>query len=227
MQKTVDAVLKQRVETGVPMFPHLNHPNFGYGVSVQDLIDLRGERFFEVYNGHPMVSNYGDSLHPGTEEMWDRINIAYLGRNQPLMYGLATDDSHNYHEFGKAFSNAGRGWVMVKAKTLTPESLIEAMEAGSFYASTGVTLHDVSYAGHQIRIAVRPEKGIQYTIEFIGAVKGQDRAVVLKKVSGSKADFKILPDHLFVRARITSTKQKVNPFQEGDVEMAWTQPVGY
>ena len=75
MQKNVDAVLKQRKETGVPMFSHVDHPNFYFGVSLQDMMDLRGERFFEVYNGHPLVNNYGDSLHPGMEEMWDRINL--------------------------------------------------------------------------------------------------------------------------------------------------------
>jgi hypothetical protein len=227
MQKTVDAVLKQRAETGVPMFPHLNHPNFIWGVSLQDIIDLHGERFFEVYNGHPMVNNYGDSLRPGTEEMWDRINIAYLNRGEPVMYGLATDDSHSYHEFGGAFSNAGRGWVMVNAKALTPEALIAAMEAGAFYASTGVTLDRLVYNGHKVSVSVKAEKGVRYTIEFVGVKKGEAMSTVLKAVSGASADFDVLPEYLFVRARITSTKKKVNPFQEGDVEMAWGQPVQY
>jgi hypothetical protein len=77
MQRNVNAVLKQRNETGVPMFPHINHPNFFFGVSMEDIMQLKGERFFEVYNGHPMVYNYGDSTHPGTEQMWDIINIDY------------------------------------------------------------------------------------------------------------------------------------------------------
>jgi hypothetical protein len=227
MQKTVDAVLKQREETGVPMIPHLNHPNFGFGVSVQDIIDLKGERFFEVYNGHPYVNNYGDSLHPGMEEMWDRINVAYLNRGQAIMYGLATDDSHNYHQFGKTFSNSGRGWVMVKAKALTPEALLSALEAGQFYSSTGVTLDQVSYHNHKLAVDIKEEAGIQYTIEFIGVVRGEQKSVVLKKVTGTKADFTVTDKHLFVRARITSSKKKENPYQEGDVEMAWTQPVTY
>lgn len=227
MQKTIDAVLKQREETGVPMILHLNHPNFGWGVSVQDIIDLKGERFFEVYNGHPAVNNYGDSLRPGTEEMWDRINVAYLNRGQPILYGLATDDSHNYHQFGKAFSNSGRGWVMVKAKALTPESLIEALEAGEFYASTGITLEQLSYNKRKLTVAVKPEAGIQYMIEFIGVLRGQQKSTVLKKVMGTKAEFTVTKDHQFVRVRITSTKKKDNPYQEDDVEMAWTQPVVY
>ncbi len=225
MQHAVDAVLAQRKATGVPMFPHINHPNFFYSVSVQDMIDLRGEQFFEVYNGHPLVNNYGDSLHLGMEAMWDKINIAYRQRNQPLMYGLGTDDSHNYHQFGAAYSNAGRGWVMVRAESLDPASLINAMEAGDFYASTGVTLDRMDFSGNWIDIVVKTEPGVQYTIEFIGAKKGAKEAKVLQKFSGSSARFQVSRSYAFVRARITSTKQKPNPYQEGDFEMAWTQPV--
>jgi len=227
MQRNVDAVLKQRKETGAPMFPHINHPNFYYSVSVQNIIDLHGERFFEVYNGHPLVHNYGDTLHPGTEEMWDMINIAYLQKNQPLLLGLATDDSHNYHQYGTAYSNAGRGWVMVYADSLASNSLINALEAGSFYASTGVLLEEVNFDKNTLHINVQPEVNVTYTITFIGVTKEDKRSTILKKVTGTEANFELTKDHLFVRAKVTSDKIKTNPFQEGEYEMAWTQPVVY
>ncbi len=225
MQHAVDAVLAQRKKSGVPIFPHINHPNFGYSITVQDMIDLKGERFFEVYNGHPLVHNYGDSLRPGMEVMWDRINVAYRLRNQPLMFGLATDDSHNYHEFGSAFSNAGRGWVMVRSTSLSAASLVKALEAGDFYSSTGVVLEKLEFSKNTIDLAIKAEPGVEYVIEFIGAKKGATASTTLEKINGTTARFHVTPDYLFVRARITSTKVKVNPFQEGDVEMAWTQPV--
>jgi hypothetical protein len=225
MQQSVDAVLKQREETGVPMFPHINHPNFYWAIMLEDMISLKGERFFEVYNGHPLVNNYGDAAHMSTEEMWDRINIAYAMRGQPLMYGLATDDSHNYHQFGGAFSNAGRGWVMVQAEKLDAASLINAMEAGKFYASTGVEMKKLSFENNQIEMEVAAEPGVSYMIEFIGAKKGGEGTEVVKTISGTAAAFNVTDEYLFVRARITSSKQKPNPFQEGDFEMAWTQPV--
>lgn len=225
LQRNVDAVMKQRKETGVLMFPHINHPNFYYGVSVQDIIDLRGERFFEVYNGHPLVQNYGDTLHPGTEEMWDMINIAYLQKNQPLLFGLATDDSHNYHQYGSAYSNAGRGWVMVHADSLTPRSLINALEAGAFYATTGVLLSEISVEHNTINLSVQPESNVTYTTAFIGATREEQQTRILKEVAGTEAHFELTKDHLFVRSRVTSNKVKTNPFQEGEYEMAWTQPV--
>jgi hypothetical protein len=224
MQRNIDAVNKQREETGIPMFPHINHPNFYYAISAQDMIALRGERFFEVYNGHPLVHNYGDSLRPGTEDMWDIINMAYLKKDQPLLYGLATDDSHNYHQFGTAYSNAGRGWVMVKAESLTPQALIAAMEAGSFYASSGVELEDVTFKRNMLSVKVKAESGVDYKIHFIGAGKKKDRAEVLKSIRGTEGSFTLTGEYMYVRAKITSNKLKENPFQQGEFETAWTQP---
>ena len=226
MQRNVDAVLKQREETGVPMFPHINHPNFHFAITAQDIIGLTGERFFEVYNGHPQVYNYGDSTRPGTEFMWDEINMAYYRKKQPFLYGLATDDSHNYHLFGSEYSNAGRGWVMVLADSLTPASLISAMEAGDFYATTGVILEEIKIANDALRVKVKEEPGVKYEIQFIGAT-GQDLTTqILKRVSGTEASIELLDSYVFVRAKIVSDKSKENPFRDGDMETAWTQPVG-
>lgn len=225
MQRNVDAILRQREETGVPMFPHINHPNFHFAITAEDLINLRGERFFEVYNGHPLVYNYGDSARAGTELMWDEINLAYHRKGQPFMFGLATDDSHRYHVFGSKYSNAGRGWVMVRAESLDPASLIAAMEAGDFYATTGVVLDELDVRDHSLRIRVRPENGVNYKIEFVGASEQDTQARVLKSVEGPEGSIELLESYVFVRAKVISDKVKENPFEEGDVEVAWTQPV--
>lgn len=225
LQNNIDAVNAQRKATGQPMIPHINHPNFGWAISVEDMKALRGERFFEVFNGHPMVHNYGDSARMSTEDMWDQINITYLQRNQPIMYGLATDDSHHYHKFGGQFSNSGRGWIMVQSRSLQPEALIAAMEAGDFYATTGVTLSALMQRNAKIELTIEPEAGVSYTTHFVGVRKGGSTTEVFQSVEGHTASFEITDDILFVRARIASSKVKENPFQKGDFEMAWTQPI--
>lgn len=225
LQNNLDQVLRQREETGTPMFPHVNHPNFGYGVALEDMISLRGERFFEVYNGHPMVHNMGDSVHISTENMWDLINISYVENKKPIMYGLATDDSHHYHRKGSKWSNAGRGWVMVQADTLSAKSLITAMEAGQFYSSTGVELQKLDSNPDELSIEIVPESDITYTIDFIGCLKGESETRILKSVKSHKAKFKMPENLLFVRGKITSSKKQDNPIEDLIFEMAWTQPV--
>ena len=91
-------------------------------------------------------------------------------------------------------------------------------------ASSGVTLDEVGVVGKELRIKVKQEAGVKYVIEFIGVPVGEQQARVLKTTSAPHASFK-LPGHIFVRAKITSTKLKQNPFQPGDYETAWTQPV--
>ena len=225
LQNNLDQVIKQRQETGIPMFPHVNHPNFGYGVALEDMISLKGERFFEVYNGHPMVHNMGDSVHISTENMWDLINISYVESKKPIMYGLATDDSHHYHKKGSEWSNAGRGWVMVHTDTLSAASLIAALESGDFYSSTGVDLLKIDNSSGNLSIEVVPESDIGYTIDFIGCMKGDSETRILKSIKATSATYKMPEDLLFVRCKITSTKKQANPIEKLIYEMAWTQPV--
>ena len=143
------------------------------------------------------------------------------------MYGLATDDSHHYHDFGKDWSNAGRGWVMTKANELNPSSLIESLEAGQFYATTGVVLDEVSFVDNVLTIDVAEEEGISYTIYFIGCRSENSMPEILRSEVATQAYFQLTEDLLFVRCRITSTKEQHNPVEDMVYEMAWTQPVIY
>jgi len=227
MQRSLDKVKAQRDSTGIPMFMHINHPNFGWAITPEDIITLDGERFFEVYNGHPQVHNYGDSLRPSMEVLWDKIQAAYLQDNKPLLYGLAVDDAHNYHVFDENSSNPGRGWVMVLAENLEPASLVEAMERGDFYSSTGVTLEEIDFDGKRLNVEVLHEEGIDYTIQFFGTKKSNPEAsgLLLKEVQNKSASYILESDDMYVRAKIISSKPKENPYQLGDTEVAWTQPV--
>lgn len=225
LQHNIDEVTHQREVTGTPMIPHINHPNFYYAINLEDMIALHGERFFEIYNGHQLVHNSGDSIHISTEEMWDLINISYLKDSKPLMYGLATDDSHNYHNKGSKWSNAGRGWIMVQADSLTPASLITAMEAGQFYATSGVLLSKLKFDNQELKVEVKSEPGIKYKISFIGCREGRSTSEEFATEEGTSANFKLTEDMLYVRCRITSSKLHSNPIENLLYEMAWTQPV--
>jgi len=227
LQNNIDQVNMQREATGIPMIPHINHPNFGYAISLEDIVNLQGERFFEVYNGHPIVHNMGDSIHMSTEEMWDRINIAYINNNKPIMYGLATDDSHHYHTKGHKWSNAGRGWIVVKTDSLKPKSIIKAMEAGDFYASTGIELNDISFENNVLSVDVNEEPNVTYRIVFIGCMKANNTPEEFKVVETHKASFELTDDMLFVRCKILSSKLQDNHIEDLLFEMAWTQPVTY
>jgi hypothetical protein len=151
------------------MIPHINHPNFGWALTAEDMVELKGERFFEVYNGHPGVRNYGDATHAGTERIWDILLTRRLAelRLDPI-WGTAVDDAHAYHSFNPKASNPGRGWIMVRAPELSAAALIAAMERGDFYASTGVELTEVRRGPRELGLEIKAEPGVTYLTRFIG-----------------------------------------------------------
>ena len=247
MQNNVNAILEQGERLQRAVMPHINHPNFIWAIRADELALVDGERFFEVYNGHPAVNVMGDPLRHGTERMWDVVNTIRLRDGRPLMLGIGTDDAHNYQELAPDRANVGRGWVMVRANELTPDAILTAMDAGEFYASSGVTMAEVSLADGAYTVAVEPEEGVNYTIEFFGTDRDHDPAPVavyhpetdelvtyrysdevgrlLQQTTGTEAVYAMTGNELFVRARVTSDKPVANPVEPDEVEMAWMQPV--
>lgn len=225
MQQTLDHVHTQREETNTPMFAHINHPNFHYAITADDFKKLNGERFFEVYNGHPHVHNEGDEEHMSIEEMWDVINVSYHQHGKPLLYGIGTDDSHHYHTLSSEKSNSGRGWVMVNSNKIDANSIILAMEAGEFYASSGVTLKTVRHTDHKYLVEVDPVEGFHYEIIFYGLKEGANAVIELQRSSDVSATYEFENDDVFVRAKITTNYAIENPYKKGETAQAWTQPV--
>jgi hypothetical protein len=251
IQRTIDAAHAQREKTGQAMFVHINHPNFRSGLTAEDMMPVKGEKFFEVYNGHPGVDNDGDAARLSMDAMWDAILTVRLGElGLETMFGVGADDSHHYHTIGLGKSNAGRGWVMVRARHLTAESIVRAMEAGDFYASSGVTLDDVQRAGRTLAVAIKAEPGVTYRTQFIGTRRGYDKTTellpplgqgpartaphrryskdvgaVLAEATGASASYTLRGDELYVRAKIVSSKPKALGSVAGEFETAWTQPL--
>lgn len=242
LQNNIYAVLEQQARTGQPMFPHLNHPNFGWAIPVEDLLRLKGEKFFEIFNGHPSVHNYGNAENLSTERMWDIVLTRRLADlDLPVMYGLATDDAHGYTAWGLQHANPGRGWVMVRSRFLTPTHIVRAMDAGDFYATTGVLLDDVRCEDRTLDIRIQARPGVTYRTQFIGTLKDAPRADaptthpteryspeigrVLAEQDGLRPRYRLTGREIYVRAKVISSALHPNPYHAKDVEVAWVQPV--
>lgn len=249
LQNNINAVLEQRERTGQPMIPQINHPNFVRALTAEDIMRVEGERFMEIYNGHPVTKDLGDAEYASTERIWDIVLTRRLGEfGMEPIWGTAVDDSHRYHDFKVGNPNPGRGWLMVRAVRLTPEAIIASMEKGDFYASTGVELKEIRRSRKELCVFIKPERGVTYTTQFIGTRKGYDprsepvldkdgkplRATrrystdvgaILAEETGNSACYKLKGDEIYVRAKIISSREKANPAFFGDKETAWVQPV--
>jgi len=200
IQANVDAV---REKTGVP---HINHPNFGWSLGPADLAQVSGYRLLEIFNGHPSVHNHGGGGYPGMEEVWDLL----LTQGKRI-YGIAVDDAHHFQgEFSPTRVNPGRGWVVVRAPDRSAASLMEALEAGRFYSSTGVELDDVKVSGTRLEVHVRQKGNFKYTTTFFGA-----GGRVLLRSQVTPAVFDLQGPEIYVRALV----------EDSGGSVAWVQPV--
>lgn len=209
--------------------PILNHPNFNWAVAFDDVRPVRRLHLFELYNGHPAVYNFGDSTHISTERLWDELLTDGM-----LIYGVSSDDAHQFHTWGTDVSNPGRGWVMVQADTLTPAAITRAMRGGRFYATSGIILEDVKrdrrFAVRVDEEATRREMGSPYLtghhvdqgppgfeIQFVGP-----RGEILQRVRHSVAEFPVPEGPAYVRAKIIFRRLRSGGGYEAFY--AWTQP---
>ena len=76
-----------------------------------------------------------------------------------------------------------------------------------------------------LEVSVKAQPGIRYRIQFWGARNSDNEGKLLKEVPGTQAAYTLQKGEVFVRAKIISSKLQENPFQDGDYETAWTQPI--
>ncbi len=202
LQRNVDAV---RTAKGVP---HINHPNYEWAITANDLRQVQNNKLFEIYNGHHQANNLGGGGAPGLEEVWDTI----LSSGK-LLFGIAVDDAHNFKQpWNKASAQPGRGWVVVRTRRLSTASILEALEGGDFYASTGVELEDYQVNAREMTVTIKQEGSGKYRVVFLGT-----GGRILREATTNPAVYQFRGDEMYVRAKIVDSNGKV----------AWTQPAWF
>ena len=104
-----------------------NHPSWSR-VTQQEYIGLNNINGIEIYN-------FGTEIESGTG--FDISGYDAACRSGKYLNCFATDDNHNH-----LLEDSCGGWICVKANALTCESIMEAIEAGSFYSSSGPVIYD-------------------------------------------------------------------------------------
>jgi hypothetical protein len=200
LQRNVDAIRDAR---GVP---HIDHPNFGWAITAAELQSLERYRLLEIFNGHPTVNNLGGGDAPSMEEVWDRLLSA--GKR---VYGIAVDDAHVFKRpWDPMAPKPGRGWVVVNAPRLEAAALMSSLEAGDFYASTGVTLEHYAADRSAIDLRVRPTGDTRYRISLVGP-----GGALVESTAGPSARFALAGRRGYARVVVT----------DSNGAKAWGQPV--
>ena len=203
LQASIDAV---RAQGGLPL---INHPNLRWALTVEDMLPLQRTALLEIASGNPTTNHYGTGFSLSAEQMWDELLSANM-----RIFAVAVDDAHLFRgEFSIGRPFPGRAWVVVRAATLTRESILAALEDGEFYASTGVTLRDIRSTSESLAVDIQPDEGgypRRFRVVFIG-----EHGRVLAATQNNPARYAFVGDEGYVRARIEDSRGL----------RAWTQPV--
>ena len=134
-----------------------NHPVWSLQ-NYQDYAGLEGLWGVEVHNTGCVITGYPDTVQP----------LDDLLKQGKQVFPLATDDAHSPADyFG--------GWVMLKMKTLDYPSVIEAMEKGELYASTGPEIKELYIEDGVLKVACSKAVDVMLTTQrrFARCVKAQ------------------------------------------------------
>ena len=98
----------------------------------------------------------------------------------------------------------------MRADRLEPRAIVEALERGSFYASTGVELAAYEPTASSISLTIKPTTYSRYRVQFIGR-----NGALLREVTQPTASYTFKGDEGYVRVKVL----------ESNGYAAWTQPV--
>lgn len=203
------ALAKVHEQGGIAL---VNHPNFDWALTQDDVMTASGAAMLEIWSGHPWVHSEGDETRPSHEAIWDATI-----RAGHQFAGVAVDDSHHFQPVAREPSaRPGRAWIWVAAEKNEARALCDAMRARKLYASTGPKLERIKVDGTTLTLSTREK----VTVEFVGELAPEgvpsDRSVTLERVEGlegGEVSYELRGDETYVRARVLGEKGT----------MAWTQ----
>ncbi len=147
-------------------FIGIAHPAWSQ-LTLEDGLAIESAHAVEIYNhGCAIENDRGDGWYLHDQLMNEGRRLS----------AFATDDAHfkTPDHFG--------GWVNVKAQSLDPQELLNALKAGHYYSSQGPELHDIKLNGKEIEIICSP-------VDTITVVCGVSRTCVKTGKAITSASF--------------------------------------
>lgn len=143
--ESMNEIIKKANEDGC--FVSYNHP-FWSCQNYEDYHGLKGLWGVEWYNNGCVQTGYPDTMGPVDD-------LLRLGEN---VFPLATDDAHNVE-------HCCGGFIMVKALKLEYGIVMDALEKGDFYSSSGPLIEELTIEDGIVNIKTSNAKVIYLTTE--------------------------------------------------------------
>jgi len=127
-----------------------NHPCWSMEAE-EDVLNYEGIFSLEVFNTGSMLTN-GYEYNMALYDKFLRCG--------KMIYCHGADDNHNKLPFDDIGCDSFGAWTMIMAKELTYEAVIEALEKGDFYASTGPEIYELTLENGHVHLECSPAQKI-------------------------------------------------------------------
>jgi hypothetical protein len=173
----------------------LAHPYWS-GMTLPEMLPLERLAGLEIFN----TSSQTDLGKGLATVHWDDLLVR--GRR---WHGFAVDDTHGVND------DAAGGWVWAKSEMLTEDAILDALNLGMFYSSSGPNIHDFRVEDGVVSVRCSPV----VAINFIGHTQWgyQQRADPRQTIT--EAEYRLHPHAGYVRVECVDVNGHV----------AWTNPI--
>ena len=128
-----------------------NHPSWSLA-NARDYLDYDGLFAVEIYNHGCAMMGHND----------DESVLDDMLRAGKRVFCTASDDCHAHKPLGSVYNDSFGGWVDINADVLSYDSIMKALQHGSFYASTGPSIESLVRDGDKVTVKTSPCKSICY-----------------------------------------------------------------
>lgn len=177
-----------------------NHPIWSR-VDAKEFIDTKGFDILEIFNYN--TQNESETGYDTT--YWD-----VMLRSGRQINADASDDNHNAGIFDDAFG----GYIVVKAKALTHDDIVESILSGNYYSSSGPEIYSWGIKDGAAYIKCSPSERINFIADgFVGA--GTSFVAQTKDALLQEAIFPLTGNENYIRVECRDLYGK----------KAWTNPI--
>lgn len=138
--KGINEMIQKCREAG--FFVTYNHPTWSLEC-YEDYKNYNGINAVEILNYSCDVAGF-DAYVPTVYDDMLRCN--------KRIFAVAADDNHNKHPIGSSGSDSFGGYVMIKAESLTYDSITEALFKGDFYSSSGPEIYELYIENNELHV---------------------------------------------------------------------------
>lgn len=176
------------------MFVMLNHPTWSL-LSPEVVQGFKGLWGIEIYNTGCAKS--------GLEE-YEAIYYDMLLKQGERLFCTATDDCHKSLPPKDIYSQCCCGYVMVKAKELSHDAIIDALLKGDFYSSTGAEINELYIDGNEVHIKCTPCRTLRLRTKYR---RSEVRYAKENEVI-TEAVFSVWPEDEYIRIELENQSGK-------------------